>query len=283
MESRVGRLIERVADRIALDRMSTDAIDLNALASSLGAVKVVYRFVRVHGFTEWTRWGPIIVTSMARTDGRRRTTLAHECAHLLFDPVVSPAGLQRWGQENVENFRRRSEELLGDDLQSIVAFAVSHGVENLCDRLSFELLIPQRRALDFANSRIGLDRLCDIATASRTSLAVTVRALNRFDAAMTLVRITKSADGTWIVASVTSSDSYWRPGQSLSIRTCENIDSLNPDAEHSQLLPIQFGGCGQWLEVDIRRGRRDGLLLISAGTSVTSKSALAPSGHFDAT
>lgn len=262
INERIEQLVERVADHIWPQRMECDAMDLNGLATSLGAVKIVYRFVQVHGFTEWTRWGPVVVTSMARTDGRRRSTLAHECAHLLFDPVVSPAGLSRWGQENVDVFRKRSECILGDDLKSSVSLAISEGVETLCDRLSFELLFPRRRAEKYAMASLGLDELREISECGRISLAVSVTALNRFDANLSLLRLAKSTDGAWIVADAVSPRNQWRLGQPLPDESTRLLDALEPDVRCAQPLRMAVGRGALPLATEVRRSARTALALI---------------------
>lgn len=264
ISERIDQLVERIADQIAPQRMDNQALDLNALATSLGALKVVYRFTRVHGLTEWTRWGPVIVTSMARTDGRRRSTLAHECAHLLFDPVISPAGLARWGQENVQMFRTRSELLLGDDLQSAALLAISGGVESLCDRVAFELLFPLRRARLYANRSIGLDELCDLTNSIRVSLAVSVMALNRFDANLSLLRLAKTTDGAWMLADAVSPRNQWRLGHCLAAESAQVLEAINPAAHGAETLRLCFGPERSEIEVEVRRGKTTAIALIKA-------------------
>ena len=263
INERIELLVERVADRIAPARMDYDALDLNAIATSLGAVKVVYRFARVHGFTEWTRWGPVIVTSMARTDGRRRSTLAHECAHLLFDPIITPAGLNRWGQDNVDAFRRRSECILDDDLRSTVSAAVSEGIESLCDRLSFEMLFPRRRASRFVGSALGLDEVREISDSSRVSLAVSVTALNRFDANLSLLRLARTTDGTWIVADAVSPRSSWRLGQALTAECARRLEILEPGARCAESIPLSFESRTYPVSADVRRSAAAAVVLIT--------------------
>jgi hypothetical protein len=81
-----------------------------------------------------------------------------------------------------------------------------------------------------ANTQLGLYALCAISNQSRTSLAVTVAALNRFDAILSLLRLEKTLDGAWIVGNATSSPYRWRLGQTFSAQSTCYLEALALDA-----------------------------------------------------
>ena len=89
---------------------------------------------------------------------------------------------------------------------------------------------PKRRAATYANTQLGLYALCAISNRSRSSLAVTVAALNRFDANLSLLRLEKTLDGAWIVGNATSSHYRWRLGQTFSAQSTCYLEALAPDA-----------------------------------------------------
>ena len=114
---------------------------------------------------------------------------------------------------------------------------------------------PKRRAATYANTQLGLYALCAISNRSRTSLAVTVAALNRFDANLSLLRLEKTLDGAWIVGNATSSHYRWRLGQTFSAQSTCYLEALAPDALESESVPLSVGSGEQWLHADVRRGR----------------------------
>ena len=114
---------------------------------------------------------------------------------------------------------------------------------------------PKRRAATYANTQLGLYALCAISNRSRTSLAVTVAALNRFDANLSLLRLEKTLDGAWIAGNATSSHYRWRLGQTFSAQSTCYLEALAPDALESESVPLSVGSGEQWRWTQLRKTR----------------------------
>lgn len=221
----------RIADRLIPERRQLDAVDLNSVARRLGAKKVLYRQTPMHGYTQWTPSGPVVLISMARTDGRRRSNLAHECAHLLLDPVLAPESIARWGPVASDRHSKMSKEILAGDLSRMKQACEQKGIEAVCDQLAFELLIPKSAASCYATRIRDLNDLRAVSDSARVSLAVMVHAVNAFGANLSLIRIGRTYDGNWIVKDSTSAPPTWIEGEVLAPGSTAILDALQPSRD----------------------------------------------------
>lgn len=198
-------VIARLCDRLVPNRRDQDAVDLTALAKHLGVVDLLYKASRIHGYTVWADRGPTLFLAMAKTEGRRRATLAHECAHLVLNPTLQPDARMDL------DTRLRSRQFLGDDLDSFQAAATLLGLERLCDRIAFELLVPQARASQLRSLRTAED-VRNMASLLHVSLALVVNEANKAGVPISLLRLARAWDSSWIVVDTAGVPSRWEVG-----------------------------------------------------------------------
>lgn len=205
------------------------ATDLNALARSLGAIDVRYRSQLLHGYTEWSARGAIVQVALSRTDGRRRSTLAHECSHLVLDPLVAARAFAEFTPELANRHRESMLRLLGSDASVARKLASRYGVERLCDMLAVELLLPASTMERVGPSIEGLAQVAEASQRYRVSLAMLVVRMNEFDRPMALVRLARSSGGSWLGVSLTGipTDARRRIGRVVCSSTTKgSLDSL---------------------------------------------------------
>lgn len=184
--------------------------DVNQLARTLGACDVLYRTTIRHGYTEWTSRGPAIQIALSNTDGRRRSTLAHECGHLVLDPFFGPPSFRNALDDSRRRQRLLATQVLGDLSGALDEARDGCDLEVLCDRLAVELLLPA----EFAPRLVGaVDSLADlrrVATALRVSLAMLVIRLNEFGGRHALLHLERTAGGSWLVSTAIGVPEAWR-------------------------------------------------------------------------
>jgi Zn-dependent peptidase ImmA (M78 family) len=223
--SSLNDAIARLWDRLVPDRLAQDAIDLTEVAKTLGVVDVLYKASRIHGYTTWNSRGATLVLAMARTEGRRRTTLAHECAHLLLNPAFQPdASID-------DRSRRRASEMLGGDVTHLRDAVDRFGIERVCDRLAFELLLPRARVRDLDLESISTATgVQGLAARFRVSLALLANQANKAGLRVQLLRLTEAWDGVWIVIDTAGATTHWRVGEGVDLTTSRRLASLSNGA-----------------------------------------------------
>lgn len=191
--------IQRLVDRIAPDAATVDAVNLNDVAKQLGAADILYRTRALDGYTQWSARGPVIQVAMSRSDGRRRATLAHECAHLILDPVVESEAFQEFPDYLAADQRLLAERLLGPDVGTVRALVRRFGLERTCDLASFELLLPRSRMSEVVAQVVGLETLREAAVKHRVSMTMLVYRINECEGDISLLRLQRNRSGTWLV------------------------------------------------------------------------------------
>lgn len=204
-------LIATIAERMVPAHQANLPLDLNALARSLGARDVLYRSSNLQGYTEWSANGPIVRLSVGRSDGRRRFVLAHECAHLALDPVITPPSFDAAAAPTHSEFARAAEDRLGDLSEYAKSIAEESGIERFCDKVAAELLLPAREIPGILSRIRGIGSLQKVSDEYRVSLSMLVTRLNEFAAdEICLLRLEETNDGSWIALSAIGAPAGWR-------------------------------------------------------------------------
>lgn len=205
-----GALARAIATRLLEGQRIDQPCDLNLLARELGASDVLYRTRIRHGYTEWTSRGPAIQVALSNTDGRRRATLAHECGHLLLDPLFNPASFQAAPVRDRERQVGLTELRLGQLASSVRRAVPSQDLEDMCNRLAVELLLPSRAMSGVVHSVANVEDLRRLARQRRVSLAMLVIRLNHFGGDHTLLQLEKTTLGAWLVSTAVGAPQPWR-------------------------------------------------------------------------
>ncbi|MCA0181358.1 MAG: ImmA/IrrE family metallo-endopeptidase [Actinobacteria bacterium] len=204
-------LISAVVDAALSTRRDALPIELNSTARALGARDVLYR-AQTQGYTRWSDDGPRILLALTRSDGRRRATLAHECGHLLVDPLVQAESFLQMSPANQQSWNRKVTSLLGYDLSDQLTTAARiHGVERVCDLFSHELLLPFRCARGVRDAWTGeLNELRELANQYRVSLSMLAIRLNSVQPGYTLLTLKATPQGRWIAVRTISAPRWLR-------------------------------------------------------------------------
>lgn len=250
----IGTAISELCDRLVPDRHAYDAIDLTMLAKTLGVIDVLYKASRIHGYTVWAERGPTLFLAMAKTEGRRRATLAHECAHLVLNPALRP-------DENMDaTTRRRSLDILGGDLERFRTAAASLGVERLCDRIAYEMLLPRARAQDLVVSTA--EDVRELASRFRVSLALVVNEAHKAGTAVSLLRLSRAWDSSWVVVDTAGVPSRWTVGSACDAATGEALGGL-PVGSRSTMVELRRAGSGEARPYSVLRHRTGAIAIRS--------------------
>jgi Zn-dependent peptidase ImmA (M78 family) len=186
--------IKTIVSELDLTYSDSGVVELNCLARRLGAQDVRYHAQTLHGFTQWTDDGPYIQLKLARSDGRRRFTLAHEIGHLLLDPILDP--------QRVKDAISAIKPLRG--LERLAEFSqysglTSPGIERLCDMFAAELLIPTFKVEEIREAGLTMSRLAAESARLRVSLSMLVSRLNSVRSDLCLLRAESNSLDKWIV------------------------------------------------------------------------------------
>lgn len=175
-------------------------INLNAVARQLGAKDVTYR-AQSQGHTNWATPGPKISLALTRSDGRRRATLAHECGHLILDPICHAPNFKNLSPIEQSNRRAWVENSLGVVvLRSLLSAVERLGLEEACDRLSHELLLPKVVAATIVEDWDGsATRLLEVAHEYRLSLSLLLIRLNEAGGEHAMLNARPNPRGEWVV------------------------------------------------------------------------------------
>jgi Zn-dependent peptidase ImmA (M78 family) len=207
--------IIKILDALLPHRHEKPAVELNGLAKTLGAVDILYKAQRFHGYTDWTARGPIIHLSQARSDGRRRFTLAHECGHLIFDPARSATPdrvpkLVRDVQGKANDLRRQ------------------YDVERLCDLFATELLLPHDEMSAISRNCRSLEDLLRVADGYRVSLAMATFRLNAYNSDLAVLRLRRGARGNWVLVDRVALPARVAHLRGLPAESLKELDCLSP-------------------------------------------------------
>lgn len=248
--------IARTCDRLAPLRRSEVALDLVTIAKRLGARDVRYEATRAHGYSDWTSRGAVVRIAMSKTDGRRRATLAHECAHLLLNPIFAPDNHTTLLPE----FAQMARSIVGRDIEGLRGAVEQDGIERVCDAIAFELLLPQSRIEEVKSEVSGIDDLRRVASKYRISLSLLANQLNSHGDRLILLRMTKGFDGTWIVVDAAGRATQWSPGDGLDDESARRLGVLVPDIQH-QNVPLRREGAKSSASMSVRRTRTSALAM----------------------
>lgn len=127
-----------------LEGISCPPCDLGAICKKLNIREVVSGNIPYSGeLRKEEGWGFKIVYSSFLSETRKRFTIAHECGHAIFD----------WSGKN---WPHSGEEL-----------------EQICNMLASEILMPKNLFLKCAENEISLDKVYKLAQTFKTSLSTT--------------------------------------------------------------------------------------------------------------
>lgn len=233
MAQRGQELLTRLANEIAPERAQGLPTDVVTLARKLGAYDVVYRARSAHGFTEWTPKGPRVVLNWAESEGRRRTILAHECGHLLLDPLFKPEALDLMPNDIKASLVTATSALAmtSDDLLSLLG---DTPLETLCDRLAYELVLPDAVASEAASRVQTIDEIGQFCNDWRVSMTVAILALNRHRGSKSapklgVLQARRTAGDYWMAASSCGMPTTWRGRVELAPESGRVVDAMRPD------------------------------------------------------
>lgn len=267
---RLDRAIAELCDRLVPDRHERDAIDLTALAKHLGVIDVLYKASRIHGYTTWSNRGAILVLAMANTEGRRRATLAHECGHLILNPAFKSDDTM--DAESIAHARM----LLGDDYERFERAVAMFGVERMCDRIAFELLLPRELARGFDTDVLGsAAEMKALATRLRVSLSLIANETSKSGAPVSLVRLARAWDDSWIVVDTAGDSHQWKVGATCDSGTNEALSRL-PVAEDSTAVDLRSEGTDLAETYSVLRHRNSAIAVRSRVNSDRTGQAATP-------
>lgn len=197
--------------RLLPDRRLTSPLDLNLAASQLGARDVLYG-ARTDGLTLWDERGATIHLALARSDGRRRATLAHECGHLVLDPLTYSDPFLNAPNE----VQRRYVGPLAASLGNEITIALRNldrelGHERLCDVIGNELTLPDELVGSAGEAWDGsISELREMSSKLRVSLSALTIALNGIGYRRTLLSFRRTASADWLAVRVAGAPSALR-------------------------------------------------------------------------
>lgn len=262
-----------LADRVVPNRLAEKVVDLHALARKLGAYDVVYRARSVHGFTEWTPRGPRVVMGWGETEGRRRTLLAHECGHLIFDPVLKSEVLEEVSQLARKTLVGASMSWLAHRADSATAALGDLSLEAVCDDFAYELVFPDALAREWAAKVETIDSLARLRGLLKLSLPVALIKLNEFRSEQELpqlgvVRIRRSAGSYWMAASTAGLPPSWRGRVTLSRSSSRYVDTLSPGQRIVAHVELMNESRSVSVAAEVERYRDFATLMIEASQLV---------------
>jgi Zn-dependent peptidase ImmA (M78 family) len=245
----VVNAISAVCDRLLPDRLHYDAVDLLRLARDLGVVDVLYKASRIHGYTQWGERGATLFLAMAKTEGRRRSTFAHEIGHLLLNPVVAPDATI------AVTSRDRSRAILDSNVTAFEHAVRVLGIEKTCDLFAFELLLPRARARALDASELGVaTTLAARARSYRISISLLVNQASKAGVHTQLVRLARAWDGKWIAVDTAGTRGSWQTGSTADELSCEQLSAL-PTGGGSSTISMRCEGAAEFESFSVTRQR----------------------------
>lgn len=249
------RALHVICDRLAPDRHGVPFIDLNALAKRLGVRDILYSATRMHGYTDWTNRGAVIRLAISKTEGRRRMTLAHECAHLLFNPVFDPQSLDVDAQI-VHALKAQSEQFLGVQFDLLRDATAEYGIERVCDLIAFELLLPRTRAAEVQVPDAAA--LMDVAGEQHVSATLLVHQLNAAGHNLRLARIARIAAASWMIVDAAGKTGAWQTARLLNEQSSSRMEALRAQPEAHRQIPLNIADpspTSEWTASVLRRSQ----------------------------
>lgn len=258
-----------LADRFAPQRRSQPVLDLPSLARELGAYDVVYRARTSQGFTEWTAKGPRIVLGWAETEGRRRVLLAHECGHLLLDPVLKEDALALIPEGRRQAMRSRAWLALRSGHEDLLGRYKSVSLEAICDDFAYELVLPDWVAARAAPTITSIDGLSHFRAVLRVSMAVAVLKLNRFKAQHGFPRLgvlhaRRAAGDYWMAASATGLPPRWRGRVALTGTSSRSLDQMSVGERRADRVELTNGETTASVAAEIVMHRERATILLNS-------------------
>lgn len=255
----VRSAVRSALERMLPNRQLSSVLDLNGAAREFGAHDVLYG-ARTDGLTLWDERGATVHLALARSDGRRRATLAHECGHLLMDPIVrSVPFLNAPSSIQARYFEVLEDTLGGPAVRALRKFDLDLGHERLCDLFGNELILPEELVRSAGENWDGsIAQLREMSSQLRVSLSALIIALNRIGFRRTFFAFRRTALSDWLAVRVVAAP-YSLQGRV----TCPTFQSAG-------LTHIR-----SWQgEVVIEMVTRSGTLRTPASVRLTSENAL---------
>lgn len=263
--------LQVICDRLAPDRHGVPFIDLNALAKRLGVRDILYSATRMHGYTDWTNRGAVIRLAISKTEGRRRMTLAHECAHLLFNPLFDPQTLDV-DAHVMHDLQAQSELFLDDQVDILRRANAQFGIEKVCDLIAFELLLPRTRAAAVQVSDAGA--LMDVAGEQHVSATLLVHQLNAAGHNLRLARMARIAEASWMIVDAAGKTGAWQTARVLNEPSSSRMEALRTQREAHMSVPLNVADpspTSEWIASVLRRSQ-SAFALTGRGTAAPGKS-----------
>jgi Zn-dependent peptidase ImmA (M78 family) len=262
-------LIVKLVDALVPNRDVQRVVDIVQIAKSLGAYDVVHRARTAHGFTEWTARGPRVVLGWAETEGRRRALLAHECGHLLLDPLLKPDALELLSEEQGRAWQAVAPKLVGRSAEDIQNLFRSTSLERLCDDFAYELVFPDRVASQLASAVRDIEGLSDCRTSMHVTLGVAVLKLNQFRTCnglpiIGLIQTQRSAGRYWMASSSYGLPKVWRGRVVLTSPSSQMLDSFDPGSKNFAEIGLSNGETVVTVMAEIQKFREKATVMIDA-------------------
>lgn len=197
-------LLARSAVRAAFERLLpwrslTSPVELTTAAKDLGARDVLYG-ARTDGLTLWDERGATIHLALARSVGRRRATLAHECGHLMMDPLIRTSPFRNAPKDVQSRFSESLSQILGEPtIRALRNIDAAFGHERFCDFIGNELILPEELVRSVGEDWDGsISQLRQMSSRLRVSLTALTIALNQIGFRRTLIVFRRTSDGSWL-------------------------------------------------------------------------------------
>ena len=267
--SRSGKdLLTRIANAVAPERGRGVPTDVVSLARRLGAYDVVYRARSAHGFTEWTPKGPRVVLNWAESEGRRRTVLAHECGHLLFDPIFKPDVLAAMSDTAGQSITTAASAL-GTTPNDVRKLLADTPLEAVCDSFAYELVLPDAVASQAASRVQTIDDIGQFCDDWRISMTVAVLALNRHRGSRSAPRLgilqtRRTAGDYWMAGSTCGLPTQWRGRVVLTPESGRVIDAMRRDDRRVAHVQLSNGEGQREVVAQIAKYRERATVMVRA-------------------
>jgi Zn-dependent peptidase ImmA (M78 family) len=263
-------LIVRLADALIPQRDQRVVQELTGLARQLGAYDVVYRARTAHGFTEWNARGPRVVLGWADAEGRRRSLLAHECGHLLFDPLLKPESLEQIPESERDRWANAAAGLLECQPDALRKLFSAVQLEDLCDDFAYELVFPDRLAARLAPAIDSIEVLSDCRSRMHVTMSVAVLKLNRFRAAegypeIGVLQARRSAGDYWMAASSCGFPASWRGRVVMTRESSRALDRMAQGENRRTNIGINNGVETMHVRAEVQKYREHVTVMIETG------------------
>ena len=252
----LARYLAALISPITIGRPEFGPLNLDLLACRLGARDVTYRAAILAGFTDWSGDGPIIQIGLSRSEGRRRATLAHECGHLILDPILETPAYQCASSSLMATHEARIADLLAVEPSTIRRKIQSVNIETLCDKVAIEFMLPESVLSTLISQVRDLRTLLDAASRWRVSLAMLTNRLADVGEDYTLLRMVPTKAESWVCASASG----------LRTRNHGFIEWLNP--------PKEIGTRRHIRQLNVTLAYRDTVQTVAAETFSTGHQSL---------